>query len=52
MDHRRGSQLSLEKKIIEIYSRVGQDLGSKIGNFDNYRGGGFLNTKVQAAVIF
>ena len=28
------------KKILEISSRVGQDLGSKIGYFDNYRGGG------------
>ena len=28
------------KKILEISSRVGQDLGSKIGFFGNYRGGG------------
>ena len=29
-----------KKKILEILSRVGQDLGSKISNFGNYRGGG------------
>ena len=29
-----------KKKILEISSRVGQDLGSKIGFFGNYRGRG------------
>jgi hypothetical protein len=35
------------KKNLEISSRVGQDLGSEIGNFGNYRGEGFLKVDFE-----